>query len=210
MIFLLRIFVFLIFFGFSIKPVFANQIQQTQNIQNLQNLIDMFKKVIVSEKGKTLSAAQIKTNEQTYQKLDEYFDYSAITQAAIAGFEKKFSKKELEEYHSLFSSLIRMVAYPNTKTFFDKSSYKLSQEIKMKDSHRITTLIAHSTQENIDTEIGFVWSMNHSSQRIIDVTFDGDSLVQSYKNQFARIIAKEQGAGFLNKLRLKYQELNKS
>ena len=204
MIFYFRIFVFILFFGFSIQPAFANQIQQTQK------LIKIFKQVIVSEKGKTLSASQIKTNEQTFKKLDEYFNYSAIAQAAIAGFEKNFSKKELEEYNALFASLICKIAYPNTKTFFDKSSYKLSQEIMKKDPYQITTLNAHSNQENIDTEVGFVWSMANSAERIIDVTFDGDSLVQSYKNQFARIIAKEQSAGLLNKLRMKYQELNKT
>ena len=45
------------------------------------------------------------------------------------------------------------------------------------------------------------------SLRIVDVSFEGDSLVKDYQNQIARVVDKQGGAGLLKVLDEKHAQL---
>ena len=61
-------------------------------------------------------------------------------------------------------------------------------------------------KEDFEITVTFHWMDSGSDWRIVDVSFDGASLVKDYQNQFGRIIDKEGAKGLLKRMVDRLQE----
>ena len=61
-------------------------------------------------------------------------------------------------------------------------------------------------KEDFEITVTFHWMDSGSDWRIVDVSFDGASLVKDYRNQFGRIIDKEGAKGLLKRMVDRLQE----
>lgn len=153
-----------------------------------EQLIAAFKKV---KPGGT--AAQ---NQAPFSELDALIDFETITTRTLQPRAQKLSPAQRAEFHRKFSELIRLVAYPDSGTFFRKA--KLTwKPVKTDGEQTLVTLDVSVPEDDLETVITLHWGR---AMKIVDVSFDGDSLVRDYQNQIARILDKEGASGLMKRL----------
>lgn len=150
----------------------------------IQNLL----KVKQAEDGKTLSAADKAANEKVFAELDGFFDWAYLTNEPVAGRADKFDKAQRAEFDKKFKDVIRLVAYPDSGAFFRKAKWAITTG-KDEGEGKATARI-EASRDDLDTKVDIHMRTIDNTLRIYDVSFDGDSLVQDYKNQMVRIIDK--------------------
>jgi ABC-type transporter MlaC component len=168
-------------------------------------LVDAFKAVDAPEKGQKPTAAQVAANQPRFLALDGFFDYGSIVDGAIAGREKAFSADQLKRYRASFRDVVRAVGYPGGGRFFKRATYTVSggaDKLGMGES----TVNASIADEDFTVAVTFRWKTVGDHLRVVDVAFDGDSLVLDYKNQFGRILDKEGAAGLVQRLEKRLAE----
>ncbi len=185
-------------------PAWAGAPTETP-LDRTQALLTAFKAVDAPEKGKKATAAQATANKPRFEALDGFFDYDAIVDGAIAGHEKAFSADQLKRYRASFRDVVRAVAYPGGGRFFKKATYTVSGGAD-KLGQGETTVNASLPDEDFTVAVTFRWKAAGAGLRVVDVAFDGDSLVLDYKNQFARILDKEGAAGLVQRLEKRLAE----
>lgn len=136
------------------------------------------------------------SNEKVFAELDTFLDFDALTAEAIKPRAAKFSAAQKAEYAKKFRELIRLIAYPDSGSFFTEAKITY-QPVKKVGNAVLVGFTAKVPSEALESEVGLHWE---DGQRLTDVLFDGESLVKDYQNQFSRIIDKEGAAGLLRKL----------
>lgn len=169
-------------------------------------LVAAFKRV-KDDDGK-LSDADKAANAKTYAELDALLAREHFTAAAIAPRKDKFSAAELKAFQEQFWDVVQRIAYPGSGAFFREGQVKYA-EPKEKGGIWTHELTAYIPSEDLETVVALQWKLEGGKLRIVDVLFDGDSLVKDYQNQFARIVDKDGAAGLLKKLAEKREELTK-
>ena len=175
-------------------------------VTDTEALAKAFKAVkALPDDGSPLSAADKKANAGTFAALDGYFAWEQLTQASIEPHKAGFSKTQMAEFNTALRETIRLVAYPGSGTFFQKAKYKL-KKAKSKGGLQNVDMFAELVEEDLETTVTFHWRNVDGKLRVVDVSFDGASLVADYRNQFGRIIKKHGVDGLLERLRKKLAE----
>lgn len=154
------------------------------------------------------AAAQAQ-NAPVYQRIDDFFDYNTLTSGPIAAHVKKMTPAQLKQFTSNFRELIRLAAYPRSGDFIRKATVSLSAGVVTGKSG-VVDMDAKVPAEDIETHVTFHWKDMGDAWRIVDITFDGSSVVQDYQNQFSRIVKKDGIAGLLKKIDDKLAERRKN
>jgi ABC-type transporter MlaC component len=161
--------------------------------------------------GEKLSPADRRANEQAFVALDRFMDFDTLIQKTIEPRAGKFTPKQKTEFASKFRDLIRRIAYPNSGEFFRSAKMKIGTAVE-KGETTVVSIDAHVPKDDLKTKLQLSWSRAKAKDgtlKLVDVAFDGDSLIQDYQNQFARIIDKEGVAGLLRKVDEKKAELDR-
>jgi ABC-type transporter MlaC component len=153
-----------------------------------QAFIDNLLKVKQAEEGKELTKADKDANAKVFSELDGFFDWAYLTSEPLATRADKFKPAERDEFDKKFKEVIRLVAYPDSGSFFRKAKWKIASG--KDDGGDKATVRIEASRDDLDTKVDMKWRMVDGALRIYDVAFDGDSLVQDYKNQMTRIIDK--------------------
>ncbi|MDX9722384.1 MAG: ABC transporter substrate-binding protein [Myxococcota bacterium] len=153
-----------------------------------------------------MSAAQREENELSFARLDGFFDLAAFAEACIAPSKAEFSPEALERFLNSFQALVRDVAYPDSGAFLRRASVKVGVPAA-RDGRVFVPVAMLLPDEELELEVSFCWEGEGASARVVDVLFDGDSLVLEYMNQFGAIIDREGVAGLQRKLDAKAEEL---
>jgi ABC-type transporter MlaC component len=180
-------------------------------VKRTEELVKAFKAVKpLPEDGTPLSAAEKKANAAAFKKLDSFFDYDHLTTAPVAPHKAKFSGGQLKTFTDEFRQLIRLVAYPNSGDFLGRAKYTLKVG-KKREGKKQVDVDMHATleEEDLQTTVTFHWKESASGMRIIDVSFDGASLIKDYTNQFSRIISKDGITGLLSKVHKRLEKEQK-
>ena len=173
-------------------------------VKRTEAFIEAFKKV---KSGDTLSAAEKKANQKAFAALDGFFDFDTLTSRPLEPVAAKFSAKQKAKFARDFRDLIRRIAYPDSGEFFRDAKLKMGTP-KQADGQTVVPIDAHLPKEDLRTELGLHWATKGGTLKLVDVAFDGDSLVKDYQNQFARIVGKEGAAGVMKRLEEKKAELS--
>lgn len=173
-------------------------------IERTESLVAALLKVKADD-GK-LTAAQKEANAKVFGQLDGYFDFDRLTTESIATVVAKFKPEEATEFKKKLRDVIRLIAYPDSGSFFKKTKYTLGSA-KEQGETAVVPMDAKVPADDLETQIDFHWRKTPEGLRIVDVSFDGDSMIKDYQNQFARIIDKEGVKGLLDKLEKRRTEL---
>ncbi|MBW1811785.1 MAG: ABC transporter substrate-binding protein [Deltaproteobacteria bacterium] len=168
-------------------------------------LIDAFKSVKSAPEGKELTPADKKANAKAYRRLDGFFDWERLLGKPLEPHREKFSTEQLERCKAVFKQLIRIIAYPNSGDFFREAKYSIKQPV-IKGELADVEMDGELVKEDFEIAVTFHWMDSESHWRIVDVSFDGASLVKDYQNQFGRIIDKEGAQGLLKRMEDRLQE----
>lgn len=167
-----------------------------------QALIAAFQKVPVR------SGANAQASERAFVVLDGFLDFDALTQEPIRPHAARFDAKQRTDFTNKFREVVRIVAYPDSGEFFRKADIRVSAPREGKGGTWVE-FDARSPGEGTQTRIGLLWRATAGGWRVADLTFDGDSLVKDYQNQFGRILEKEGAPGLLRRLDDKRTELGR-
>jgi ABC-type transporter MlaC component len=165
-------------------------------LERTSDLVDAFKQVKVAKEGETLTAADKDANRAVFKKLDDFFDFQLLTTEPLVPHRAKLTADQQTKVKSMFGELIRLVAYPKSGNFLRDAQYKLKAGPKPDE----VTMDASMPKEDFKTSVIFRWKQHAGSWRIVDVSFDGSSLIKDYTNQFGRIIDKDGAEGLVKKL----------
>ncbi len=168
-------------------PAFAAD-RSEEAKKRTQAFIDNLLKVKAPEEGKELAKADKDANTKVFAELDGFFDWAFLTSEPIATKADKFSKEERAAFDTKFKEVIRLVAYPDSGAFFRKAKWAITTT---KDEGGDKAMVRiEASKDDLDTKVDMKLRLVDGTLRIYDVAFDGDSLVQDYKNQMSRIIDK--------------------
>ena len=148
-------------------------------------------------------------NEKAFAALDEYFDFDTLTAEPIRPHRERLTAAQRQEFTGKFRELIRLVAYPDTGAFLRKATRKLGAAREANGVQVVDVDLA-LPEEDLETRVSFHWKEVRGALRLVDVSFDGDSLVRDYANQFGRILEKEGAGGLLKKADERLAELRRS
>jgi ABC-type transporter MlaC component len=163
-------------------------------------------------KVKTEGAKPVKQqkglNDRAFADLDEFFDFGTITSKPIEPLGDKITPAEAAMFKAKFQDLIRQVAYPSAGNFLRKAKYNLQPETRKGDARAVPVKL-RADDEDLDVNLEFRWEERKGSLRIVDVLFDGDSLIKDYQNQVGKIVAKSGVPGLFKALDERRAELEK-
>lgn len=165
-------------------------------IERTTDLIELFKQVKNADEGQTLSPAERDANAAVYKRLDDFYDFHTLASEPLEPHKAKLTAAQQAKIKPMFEELLRLVAYPKSGMFLRGAAY----QIKAGPTENDTQMDAADPKQDFKTSIVFHWKNENGTWRIVDVSFDGASLIQDYKNQFGRIISKEGGDGLVKKL----------
>lgn len=170
-----------------------------------REMSDVMKAIASAPEGGKLSPEQEASNCKRYTELDGYFDYDTIVGTALASVSTKMGKPETTEFKSKFRELIRLIAYPDSGSFFRRAKSSIAPA---KVQGVTATVIMESVIEDEDfrNSVRYTWAKQGDTWRITDIAFDNASLVKDYQNQFKRIVDKEGAAGLMKRLNTKHAE----
>jgi ABC-type transporter MlaC component len=168
--------------------------------ERTEGLIEAFRTVRKAESGASLTAEERATNREAFLAIDRYFDYGRLVDDPIAPHEAELTAAQLERYRELFHELIRTVAYPDAGSFFREARITLTERAHA-GGRADVEMKAYVPRKDMETNVTFHWEAPPDQElRLVDVSFDGASLVKDYQNQFARILGKEGADGLLERL----------
>jgi phospholipid transport system substrate-binding protein len=139
-------------------------------------------------------------NAKQYKALDGLIDYDTITAKAIEPRAAKFTPAQKAQFQKQFRELIRMQSYPDSGDFFRRA--KLTYKpVTTEGGTSNVPFRAYVAAEDLETNVTLHWGKAaDGSLKMVDVSFDGDSLVRDYQNQFAKVVDKDGVAGLFKKL----------
>ncbi len=173
----------------------AAQAQKSPS-ERTKALVAAFKKVKEPPENGSLSAADKTANDAVFKELDGFFDYATLTSEPLVAHKDKFKGDQYQKTLTMFEELIRRVAYPNAGAFLREA------EFTIKDGKAALTSEMHATlkKEDFETNVIFHWKDVGGTLKLVDVSFDGASLVKDYRAQFGKIIEKDGSDGLVKKL----------
>ena len=174
-----------------------------------KELIEAFKAVKVAKEGTTLTATEQAANQAAFHRLDPFFAFDVMTLDTLLPHQDKLTIAERDDIAAIFREVLRYSSYFQTGAFLREAKYTLTQGVNQGDRFTVE-MKAHVPKEDYDTTVVFFWENKHDALRVVDVSFDGVSLVTDYKNQFGRILDKEGPGGLKKKLETRLAEQKKN
>jgi phospholipid transport system substrate-binding protein len=165
-------------------------------LERTADLVELTRQLKNAEEGQSLPTADREANAAIYKRLDDFYDFHTLASEPLEPHKAKLTAAQQAKIKPIFEELIRLVAYPKSGTFLREAEY----QIKTGPIANDTQMDVSAPKQDFKTSVVFHWKSQGSTWRIIDVSFDGASLIQDYKNQFGRIISKEGGDGLVKKL----------
>lgn len=174
------------------------------SIARTEGLIETFKAVHRSE-GAPLTPEEQRQNQVALAALDGYFDFDRLVGDPMAPHEGKLDAPQLRRYREVFTELIRTVAWSNAGGFFREATWTL-REVETAGGADVH-MAARVPRKDLDTDVIFHWrTRGDGPLLLVDVSFDGDSLVADYRNQFGRILEREGAAALISRLERRLDE----
>ncbi len=162
-------------------------------------LIAAFKQVHLAPEGGALSAADKEANKVAFAQLDNFFAYPQLCDAVLGPYAAKFSSSQRSRFNADFRNLVRNVSFTRSASFVKQAKVDVGKAKALGKQQRVD-MHATVVEQDLETNVTFVWQDIGGQWQITDVDFDGVSFVKDYQNQFGKIIKKEGPEALLKKL----------
>ena len=156
-------------------------------VERTESFIATFKKV---KSGEKLTAADKKANEQVFAEIDKFMDFETLTTKPIEPRASKFSAKQKSGVHQQVPGRSSAHRLPQLGRLLPRRQDE-DWRAGGKGAVTVVPIDASMPKEDLKTKLEFYWAKKGGTLKLVDVAFDGDSLIKDYQNQFARIIDKE-------------------
>jgi ABC-type transporter MlaC component len=131
---------------------------------------------------------------RAFAELDGYLALDELVSAAVAPRASRFSPPELARFRKSFREVLRLVAYVESGSFFRKARVTWGEPRAEGAETAVPAKVA-VPGEGLDTELELRWRRVGGALRVVDVSFEGDSLLKDYQAQIARIVDRSGPAG---------------
>lgn len=168
--------------------------------------IDRLMAVKQSDKG-PLPKADQDANAKVFAELDGFFDWDYLMSEPVKPRAEKFTPAEKDEFTKKFREVLRLVAYPDSGSFFRTAKYKVN--IGKETAPDRVTVGIDAKKGDIETRVDVHFKKMGDVLKIYDVSFDDDSLVKDYQNQMVRIIDKGGAKDLIAKIDKRKADLEK-
>lgn len=158
--------------------------------------IAAFEAVQAAPAGQAPTPALIAANQERFAALDGFLQRRALLDGALGKHAATLDAAQRARFDALFWALLRAIAYPDSGAFFRAAEHSVSRVAVEGETARVT-VHARVAADDLETDITLVWRPHEGALRLVDVAFDGASLLTDYQNQFGRIIAKKGVDGLL-------------
>ena len=140
-------------------------------------------------------------NEKTKAHLEEILDVPAMAKSALSEIWTTLPAAQRARYTDLLSKLVRKIAYPNARKFFDSFQVKFGAEARKPDGGVLAkTTVTPIKKKDVDVQVDYRMAESGGRWRVVDVVTDGESLVLDYRNQFRKIIREKTFGGLIGKM----------
>ncbi len=167
--------------------------------------IGLLMKVKQSDAG-PLPKADQEANAKIFTELDGFFDWDHLINEPIKPRVDKFNPAQKEEFQKKFKEVIRLVAYPDSGSFFRKAKWTITAP--KAEGEKVTVGI-DAKKDDLETHVDLHFKTMGGALKMYDVSFDGDSLVKDYQNQMVRILDKGGPPELIGKIDKRKNDLEK-
>lgn len=139
-------------------------------------------------------------------RLDALFDFEAFTAACVEGVKERLTAEQIKSVSADIVGIVRARAYPRGGEIFRDGKITEGEAGKRGESETFDISIYFPKQ---DLAMDVLFAFN-SKGRIVDVSFDDDSLTKDFRVQIARFLSKKSPAELVAKLTEKRKEAEKA
>jgi phospholipid transport system substrate-binding protein len=156
-----------------------------------------------SDRGQSPSQQQL---EKMWEIVLPRFDMKEMSQRALGVNWEKLTEDQRKEFTPLFVELVKNTYTDTLKRYAMDAKFYFDQEHIEGDHAEVQTRILSPAQSD---PFLVVYRLHQEGEAwlVYDVVAENVSLVQNYRNQFSRIMAKSSGAGLIDALKRKLAEL---
>ncbi len=138
--------------------------------------------------------------------LDKLFDFDGFTAAAVDSVKDKLSPEQLKSVRADIVGIVRARAYPRGGELFVEG--KVTEGAVGKQGALQTFDISiYFAKQDLTMDLQFAFD---AKGRVVDVSFDDDSLTKDFRVQLARFLSKKTPAELVAKLSDKRKEAEKA
>lgn len=153
------------------------------------------------------AAQETVINDQAVQTaINQRVDFVAMSRAVLGAEGKKISAQEFDWFRSTLQEIITRTVYPSAPNFLAgvQISYK-----SVVEKSTAAVVVKSSVQNKADiTEVNYTLAKSAAGDwKVIDVSFDGESWVESIKDQVSETLKKKKWIGLRKQLNDRLQNL---
>jgi phospholipid transport system substrate-binding protein len=178
----------------TVVPVFAGEPTQ-QMKQTTDKILSVLSNPDLKAPGKALER-----KKQFSQALDERFDWEELSRRSLARHWVERTPQEKKDFVSLYRDLLE-------RTYLEKvddySGETVRYEGETLDGEYATVKIKVLTKQNREIAVEYRMLKKGTAWRVYDITIEGVSLVNNYRQQFNSLLQKSTFQEVLQRLREK-------
>lgn len=149
------------------------------------------------------SAEEKAVTAQIEKTVDAFLDIGALGQSALVDHWAKLTKAEQTEFSKLLAALVRDSYVRALRSNLDYAVKYVGEKPQGEHLLVSTEVSAVSSGRTQVIAVDYVLRQRGGTWRAVDVITDGVGIVENYRAQFNKIIAKEGFSGLLTRMRKK-------
>jgi phospholipid transport system substrate-binding protein len=141
--------------------------------------------------------------KEVTSKLQGFLDVDELGKRALKDHWEKLSEEQKKEFSKLLRELVEASYLKALRSQLEYEVAYVGEVPKDSGVSVATEVRAQRNGRKQTISIDYVLHQNQNAWRVFDLVTDGVGLVQNYRAQFNKVIAKEGVAGLLEKMRKK-------
>lgn len=171
-------------------------------VQNAYNKIIL----ILNDPSCRGEAALKKCRKKICELANQIFDFRKVSLLALGRNVRKFTKKEFEEFSSLFAKVLENTYIAKLETYSDANVKFDKERLLTPKKAVVETVVTYNGKE---IPITYRLYKKNNAWMGYDVLVEGISLIKNYRTQFNELLAKEKPEEVIRLVRQKLAQQNK-
>lgn len=191
-------------------------ISAAEGMKTVKHVIDRFedfrKRLIEDDSQKVRE----QVNEEARGLVLSYIDLDEISRLALGRYYKSATDRQRKEFTGLFNELtvnrLVNINLPDKEKMKRELPLELKKESRRKDRlFNKDAIVVHTVVEGkrIDYEVDMYFYETDDNLKLYDIKVDGTSTILDFRNQFASIIRKKGLDYLIDKLRKRFEQIDK-
>jgi phospholipid transport system substrate-binding protein len=159
---------------------------------------------LLRQKPEAGSAAEKQVTAEISKTLGGFLDVETLGQSALVDHWGKLSRAQQNEFSKLLTSLVEDSYVRALRSNLDYDVEYQGETLRGADRVVATEVTALRNGRPQTISIEYVLRPSRGTLRAVDVVTDGVGIVENYRGQFNKIIAKEGFGGLIERMRKKH------